>query len=77
MDRVILHCDCNAFYASVECLLRPELKNVPMAVCGDPESRHGVILEKRAGEEVWRPDGGDHLAGQAQMPPAGAGPRSP
>lgn len=46
MDRVILHCDCNAFYASVETLLRPELEAVPMAVCGDPESRHGIILAK-------------------------------
>ncbi len=45
-DRVILHCDCNAFYASVECTLRPELWTVPMAVCGDPESRHGIILAK-------------------------------
>ena len=26
MDRTILHCDCNAFYASVECVLNPELK---------------------------------------------------
>ena len=63
MDRVILHCDCNAFYASVECLLRPELREVPMAVCGDPESRHGVILAKNEGakacgvrtaETVWQ-----------------------
>ncbi len=45
-DRVILHCDCNGFYASVEQLKRPELKNVPMAVCGDPDSRHGIILAK-------------------------------
>ena len=46
MDRTILHCDCNGFYASVECALRPELRNVPMAVGGDRESRHGIILAK-------------------------------
>ncbi len=46
MDRVIFHCDCNGFYASVEELLNPELKTVPMAVAGDPESRHGIILAK-------------------------------
>ncbi|WP_071432325.1 DNA polymerase IV [Angelakisella massiliensis] len=46
MDRVILHCDCNGFYASVECLLQPSLRQVPMAVCGDPDSRHGIILAK-------------------------------
>ncbi len=45
-DRVILHCDMNAFYASVELLDRPDLADVPVAVCGDPESRHGIILAK-------------------------------
>ena len=45
-DRVILHCDCNGFFASVETLLRPELAKVPMAVTGDPENRHGIILAK-------------------------------
>lgn len=45
-DRVILHCDCNGFFASVETLLDPSLATVPMAVTGDPESRHGIILAK-------------------------------
>jgi DNA polymerase-4 len=44
--RVILHCDMNAFYASVELLAYPELAAVPVAVCGDPGSRHGIILAK-------------------------------
>lgn len=44
--RTILHCDCNCFYASVETLFKPELKNVPMAVGGSVESRHGIILAK-------------------------------
>jgi len=46
MDRIILHCDMNGFFASVELIDHPELKNMPMAVCGDPESRHGIILAK-------------------------------
>lgn len=46
MERVILHCDCNSFFASCETVLKPELKLVPMAVCGDPENRHGIILAK-------------------------------
>lgn len=46
MDRTILHCDCNGFYASVECALNPQLKNVPMAVGGSAEERHGIILAK-------------------------------
>lgn len=45
-NRGILHIDMNNFYASVECLYRPELKNVPMAVAGDPTKRHGIILAK-------------------------------
>lgn len=44
--REILHCDCNCFYASVECVKNPKLKDVPMAVCGDPNLRHGIILAK-------------------------------
>ena len=42
MKRVILHCDMNNFYASVECMLNPELKNKPVAVCGSVEQRHGI-----------------------------------
>lgn len=62
-ERTILHCDCNGFYASVECLLRPELRRVPMAVCGDPEQRHGIILAKnqlakekgvQTAETIWQ-----------------------
>ncbi|WRS28558.1 DNA polymerase IV [Oscillospiraceae bacterium MB08-C2-2] len=45
-DRVILHCDCNAFFASVAEISHPELRKVPMAICGDPESRRGIILAK-------------------------------
>lgn len=44
--RSILHCDLNGFFASVECLRNPKLKNVPMAVSGDPKLRHGIILAK-------------------------------
>ena len=45
-DRVILHCDMNGFFASVELLDYPELRDKPMAVCGNPKSRHGIILAK-------------------------------
>lgn len=63
MDRVILHCDMNSFYASIELLDHPEYRNVPMAVSGDPASRHGIILAKnepakkygiRTAETVWQ-----------------------
>lgn len=45
-DRIILHCDCNSFFASVETVLHPEYKNVPMAVCGSVEDRRGIVLAK-------------------------------
>ena len=47
MDRKILHCDMNSFYASVELLEHPELRDVPVAVAGNPENRHGIVLAKK------------------------------
>lgn len=63
MERTILHCDLNCFFASVELREHPELKNLPVAVCGDPGSRHGIILAKneaaktfgiQTAETVWQ-----------------------
>ncbi len=51
-DRVILHCDCNSFFASVETALDPSYRGVPMAVCGSVEDRHGIVLAKN--EEAKR-----------------------
>ncbi len=44
MGRHILHCDFNAFYASVEAQRHPELRGKPLAVCGSREERHGIVL---------------------------------
>lgn len=61
--RRILHCDLNSFYASVELLSYPELADKPVAVCGNPENRHGIILAKneaakryhiKTAETVWQ-----------------------
>ncbi|WP_177918955.1 DNA polymerase IV [uncultured Eubacterium sp.] len=63
MERSILHIDCNKFYASVECLYRPEIRDKPVAVGGNPETRHGIILTKNelaskygltVGEPIWK-----------------------
>ena len=54
VDRVIFHCDLNSFYASVELLSHPELRHLPVAVCGDPASRHGIILAKNEPAKVFR-----------------------
>ena len=62
-DRVILHCDLNCFFASVELLSHPEIQDLPVAVCGDPDSRHGIILAKnepakklgvQTAETIWQ-----------------------
>ena len=44
MERIIAHADCNCFYASVEMLRNPRLRDVPFAVCGSVEDRHGIVL---------------------------------
>ncbi len=74
MDRTILHCDCNSFFASVETLLDPSLADGPTAVCGDPESRHGIILAKNEKAKAFgRTNCRDHLAGETEMPGFTAG----
>ncbi len=60
--RTILHCDLNSFYASVEIFLNPQLKGLPVAVCGSKEDRHGIVLAKtdeakkygvKTAEAIW------------------------
>ena len=43
-ERTILHSDINCCYAAIEHLYHPELKGKPLAVGGDPEARHGIVL---------------------------------
>ncbi len=45
-ERIILHCDLNNFFASVSLLFNPTLVDMPVAVCGDKENRHGIVLAK-------------------------------
>lgn len=44
--QTILHSDLNNFYASVECLRNPEIRNFPVVVVGSKEDRHGIVLAK-------------------------------
>ena len=62
MDKVILHCDANNFYASVACMLDKSLEGKCVAVAGDPTKRHGIILAKnqrakemgvKTGDVIW------------------------
>ncbi len=63
MQRTILHADMNNFYASVECVYHPEIRDKPVVVGGDPEARHGIVLAKNyiakkagivTGEVLWQ-----------------------
>lgn len=63
MERTVLHSDLNNFYASVECFLNPSLRGHPIAVAGNPELRHGIVLAKnyeakhfgvQTGEALWQ-----------------------
>lgn len=63
MGRSILHVDINNFYASVEIRDDPRLAPYPVAVCGDAEARHGIILAKnykakafgvQTAEAIWQ-----------------------
>lgn len=63
VENGILHVDMNNFYASVETLYAPQYRDVPMAVAGDRESRHGIILAKnmlakrrgvQTAEPIWQ-----------------------
>ena len=62
VEKTILHCDLNNFYASVEQKLHPEHDGLPLAVCGNPKVRHGIVLAKnqlakeagvQTGEAIW------------------------
>ena len=63
MKRIIFHIDQNCYFASVEMISRPELRDVPMAVAGDAKVRHGIILAKneaakkygvKTAEAIWQ-----------------------
>ena len=61
MERNILHCDMNNFYASVECMLNPTIRNCPVAVCGSVEERHGIVLAKNYKAKAFNVQTGDAI----------------
>ncbi len=61
MKRIILHCDLNNFYASVECVKNPALKGMPVAVCGSDDDRHGIVLAKSQPAKICGVKTGDTI----------------
>ena len=61
MKRIILHCDLNNFYASVECVKNPALKGKPVAVCGNDDDRHGIVLAKSQTAKICGVKTGDTI----------------
>lgn len=59
--KTVLHVDMNNFYASVECLYNPEIRGKPVAVVGDPELRHGIVLAKNYEAKRYNVQTGDPL----------------
>ena len=68
-DRDILHCDANNFYASVEMCKDPSLRGKNIAVCGDPEKRHGIVLAKSEGAKALGVKTGDTVREAKQKCP--------
>jgi DNA polymerase IV len=76
MGRTILHVDINNYYASIECLYRPEIRDKPVIVGGDVEARHGIVLAKnniakkagiKTGDAIWQAK--QKCAGLIVVPP--------
>ncbi len=61
MDRIILHCDLNNFYASVECVKNPSLQGKSVAVCGNQDDRHGIVLAKSQKAKICGVKTGDTI----------------
>ena len=61
--RIIFHCDIDNCFASIEAAMNPSLAGLPLAVCGDPAQRRGIVLAKSieakacgvsTGDPLWR-----------------------
>lgn len=62
LNRIILHCDLNNFYASVECVKNPDLQGKSVAVCGNQDDRHGIVLAKSQNAKICGVKTGDIIS---------------
>lgn len=75
MKRIIFHIDVNSAFLSWEAVERlaagerVDLREIPSAVGGDIETRHGVILAKSIpAKKIWRYYGGAGDGRASQVP---------
>lgn len=68
-ETAIMHCDINHCYAQIEEMKCPELRNVPMAVGGHEELRHGIILAKNDLAKKYKIKTGESLREALQKCP--------
>ncbi|EFP61335.1 DNA polymerase IV [[Clostridium] innocuum] len=60
-ERIIVHSDINHCYAQIEEMKYPELRDIPMAVGGSEEERHGIILAKNDKAKAFQIKTGESL----------------
>ena len=70
MERSVLHCDLNNFFASVACLDHPEIASAPMVVGGSSSDRHGIVLAKNEAAKKLNIQTGEPLSHAKQKFPA-------
>ena len=70
MERSVLHCDLNNFFASVACLDHPEIAGEPMVVGGSSSDRHGIVLAKNEAAKKLNIQTGEPLSHAKQKYPA-------
>ena len=58
-----MHSDMNNFYASVECMLNPNLRDKYVAVCGRQSDRHGSkqFWQKMKRQNLWACGTGEQI----------------
>ena len=65
-DKWIAHVDINSCYAAIECLYHPELRHLPVAICGDIELRKGIVIAANSIAKMYGITVGEDTNGSAK-----------
>jgi len=66
-DKWIAHVDINSCYAAIECLYHPELRHLPVAICGDPKLRKGIVIAANQIAKLYGIEVGKDTNGSAKQ----------